>query len=147
MIRKFEINDTEQVMQLWLTVNTEVHDFIPADYWISKYHQVQEQILLADIYVSVQDQMIQGFAGMTGDYLAGIFIGNKFRSKGIGKSLLEYIKADHPSFSLNVYQKNQRAVNFYLREGLFMVSEGTDADTEEADYTMMWSKKKQDKCY
>lgn len=141
MIRKFEIDDTVQVMQLWLMVNMEVHDFIPADYWISKYHQVQEQILLADIYVSVQDRVIQGFAGMTGDYLAGIFVGSKFRSNGIGRSLLEYIKADHPLFSLNVYQKNQSAVNFYLREGLFIVSEGTDEDTEEADYTMMWSKK------
>lgn len=141
MIRKFEIDDTVQVMQLWLMVNMEVHDFISADYWISKYHQVQEQILLADIYVSVQDRMIQGFAGMTGDYLAGIFVGSKFRSNGIGRSLLEYIKADHPLFSLNVYQKNQSAVNFYLREGLFIVSEGTDEDTEEADYTMMWSKK------
>lgn len=141
MIRKFEKNDTVQVMQLWLMVNMEVHDFIPADYWIPKYHQVQEQILLADIYVSVQDQMIQGFAGMTGDYLAGIFVGSKFRSNGIGRSLLEYIKADHPSFALNVYQKNQRAVNFYLREGLFIVSEGTDEDTKEAEYAMVWSKK------
>lgn len=138
MIRKFEREDTLQVMQIWLEGNIETHDFIRKDYWVSHCSLVQEQLLQADIYVYEQDKNIQGFVGMTGDYLAGIFVDKKHRSMGIGKSLLEYIKKNYPEFSLNVYQKNRRAVNFYLREGLFIDSKGVDEDTGETDYTMRW---------
>lgn len=140
MIRKFEPKDTKRVMQLWLDSNTEAHDFIPNGYWLSQYQSVQEQLLQADIYVYEQDGEIWGFVGMTGDYLAGIFVDKRCRSTGIGKSLLACIKKNYPSFSLHVYQKNRRATDFYLREGLSIVSEGTDADTTEADYTMVWKK-------
>ena len=141
MIRKFETKDTERVMQIWLEVNIETHHFVPNDYWLSQYQSVQEQILEADIYVYEQDKEIQGFVGMMDDYLAGIFVDKKCRSMGIGNGLLEYIKKNHPTFSLNVYQKNRRAVDFYLREGLSIVSEGIDEDTGETDYTMVWNQK------
>lgn len=85
MIRKFETKDTERVMQIWLEANMEAHDFVPGDYWLSQYQSVQEQILQADIYVYQQDEKIQGFAGMTDNYLAGIFVDKKCRSTGIGK--------------------------------------------------------------
>lgn len=139
MIRKFETKDTERVMQIWLEVNIETHDFVPEDYWLSQYQGVQAQLIQADIYVFEQDKEIQGFAGMMGDYLAGIFVDKKSRSMGIGKGLLECIKRYYSAFTLNVYQKNRRAVDFYLREGLSVVSEGIDEDTAEKDYTMAWN--------
>lgn len=58
---------------------------------------------------------------------------------GIGKDLLACIKKNYPAFSLNVYQKNRRAVDFYLREGLSVVAKGIDEDTAESDYTMEWN--------
>ena len=141
MIRKFEKKDTERVMQIWLEMNIETHDFVPSKYWLSQYQSVQKQILQADIYVYEQDKEIQGFVGMMDDYLAGIFVDKKCRSMGIGKSLLECVKKNYPAFSLNVYQKNRRAVNFYLREGLSIVSKEIDEDTGETDYTMAWNQK------
>ena len=126
-------------MQIWLESNTEAHSFIPSDYWLSQYPSVQEQLLQADIYVYEQDKEIQGFVGMMGDYLAGIFVDKKCRSKGIGRCLFDCVKKNHPTFSLNVYQKNRRAVDFYLREGLSIVAKGIDTDTAEADYTMAWN--------
>lgn len=141
MIRKFKAQDAKVVMQIWLKGNVEAHDFVPREYWASQYHLVRQQLLQADIYVYEQEKEIQGFAGMVGDYLAGIFVDGKYRSMGIGKSLLEHIKKIHPMFSLRVYQKNERAVDFYLREGLLVVSEGVDEDTAETEYTMQWNKK------
>lgn len=140
MIRKFEKKDTEMVMQIWLEVNIETHDFVPSDYWLSHYQLVQEQLLQADIFVYEQDREIKGFVGMMDDYLAGIFVDKKCRSMGIGKVLLDCVKNNYVVFTLNVYQKNRRALDFYLREGLSIVSEGFDEDTNEADYTMAWNK-------
>lgn len=139
VIRKFETKDTERVMQIWLEVNIETHDFVPSEYWLSQYQSVREQLLQADIYVYEQDKEIQGFVGMMDNYLAGIFVDKKYRSMGIGKSLLECVKNNYPTFSLNVYQKNKRAVDFYLREGLSIVSKGIDENTAETEYTMVWN--------
>ena len=47
-----------------LEVNIETHNFVLSDYWLSQYQSVQEQLLLADIYVYEQDKKIQGFVGI-----------------------------------------------------------------------------------
>ena len=60
MIRNFEEKDTNQIMQIWLAGNTETHDFIPEDYWLSQFTSVQEQLLQANIHVYEQDSKICG---------------------------------------------------------------------------------------
>lgn len=138
MIRKFQSTDTGQVMNIWLRGNEDAHSFIPKDYWKSNYSMVQEQLLQAEVYVHETEGTIQGFVGIQENYLAGIFVKKEVRSTGIGKQLLDYVKAIHPVLTLNVYQRNRRAVEFYKREGFSITLEDIDPDTGEADYTMRW---------
>lgn len=149
MIRKLRREDIHQVMSIWLEGNLQAHNFIKENYWKAYYDSVQEQLLSAEVYVyeeereegkkdGLQHKSILGFAGMEGDYLAGIFVNQKFRSMGIGKCLLDHIKEYHTHFSLKVYQKNTKAIGFYHREGLVITAEGTDAETKEEEYTMTW---------
>lgn len=141
MIRKFQPDDTKRVMDIWLNSNIEAHSFVPKDYWISNYSFVQDQLIQANIYIYEQDSVIKGFVGMTDNYMAGIFVDKNFRSMGIGKMLIDYIKEIYPSFYLNVYKENRRAVDFYKREGLNIISEETDIDTQSQEYTMEWKNK------
>ena len=85
---------------------------------------------------------ILGFAGMAGDYLAGIFVDGEYRSRGVGKQLLEQVKRAHPSFSLHVYEKNRRAVEFYRREGLLEVSRQADGENGETEILMEWKEER-----
>lgn len=141
MIRRFSINDTKQVMQIWLEGNIDAHNFIPKEYWEANYMSVQNELLKATVFVyEDHNGKVLGFAGMTGNYLAGIFVDKSVRSTGIGKSLLSYIKEIYPSFYLNVYKKNNRAVKFYLKEGLTRTSESLDELTKEPEYTFTWNK-------
>lgn len=141
MIRRFSINDTKQVMQIWLEGNIDAHNFIPKEYWEANYMSVQNELLKATVFVyEDHNGKVLGFAGMTGNYLAGIFVDQSVRSTGIGKSLLSYIKEIYPSFYLNVYKKNNRAVKFYLKEGLTRTSESLDELTKEPEYTFTWRK-------
>lgn len=139
MIRKMKTCDIGPVMQIWLSSNIEAHSFVPRTYWQTNAPMVQKQLLQAEVYVYETKGTIQGFVGLQGDYLAGIFVEKQFRSDRIGKQLLDHVKGSHPALSLNVYQKNQRAVAFYQREGFSVISEGTDAETGEAEYTMYWN--------
>lgn len=140
MIRKLQNNDINRVMELWLNSNLEAHDFIPKEYWITNTTAVQEQLLQAEVYVYESDGTVLGFVGMQGNYLAGIFVDSTYRSTGIGKKLLDYVKDIYPIFTLGVYQKNCRAVAFYLREGLFISSEGIEEDTQNIEYIMTWNR-------
>lgn len=139
MIRSFKSDDIEHVFSIWLNGNIQAHNFIPVGYWKANAPMVREQLLSAEIYVYETDENILGFVGIQGDYLAGIFVKESSRSMGVGRQLLNYVKKIHPALSLNVYQKNSRAVEFYKREGFSVVSEGIDEGTGEADYTMTYT--------
>ena len=141
MIRTLQRTDIDHVMRLWLSGNEDAHPFIPKEYWLAHFSAVQEQILQAEIFVCETDHVIRGFIGITDGYIAGIFVDRPFRSHGIGKQLLDFTKQLHPSLSLSGYQKNQKAVSFYLREGFSVFSQSLDEDTNEREYTMIWNKK------
>ncbi len=138
MIRKFQKVDTKQVMQIWLNGNEEAHPFIPKEYWKSNFEMVQKHLLHAEVYVYEDAGTIYGFIGIQENYVAGIFVKKEVRSTGIGKQLLDYVKAIHQALTLNVYQKNRRAVEFYKREGFSIILENIETDTGEIDYTMHW---------
>lgn len=138
MIRKFEKNDIDGVMQIWLSGNLDAHSFISDEYWKSNYNLVQEQIQQADIFVYEDKGRICGFIGIVEGYIAGIFVDKDYRNHGIGKMLIEYVKQYYDVLTLNVYRKNERAVSFYHRQGFSTVSESIDCDTNEVEYKMKW---------
>lgn len=140
MIREFQKGDTEPVMKIWLQGNMDAHPFISKEYWKSSFEMVQEQILQAEVYVYEAENSIQGFIGIQEDYIAGIFVKQECRCAGIGKQLLDFVKTNHSVLTLNVYQKNRRAMGFYKREGFAITSEDIEPDMGEIDVTMCWHK-------
>ena len=61
--------------------------------------------------------------------------------QGIGKKLLDHAKQLHPLLKLHVYQKNGRAVRFYLREGFTCAEEHVDSATGESELLLTWENK------
>lgn len=139
MIRKMQKTDIDRVAEIWLDTNTEAHAFIPSRYWLDNYAAVKEQLAQAEVYVYESEGNIHGFIGLIDDYIAGIFVKHYAQSNGIGKELLDFMKGRKEELRLNVYQKNVRAVNFYQRERFKIQHEGTDKDTGEKDYLMVWT--------
>ena len=138
MIRKLQKVDINRVADIWLTTNLKAHFFISEQYWISNYEFVKEMLPQAEVYVYEDDKMIQGFIGVSDEYIEGIFVSDEMQSRGIGKILLDYIKDKKDRLQLKVYQKNVRAMSFYQREGFTIQSEGMDEFTGEKEYVMNW---------
>ncbi len=139
MIRKFEERDLETVMELWLAGNLQAHSFIPERYWKDSRELVRDLLPGAALYVCMEEtDRPDGFIGLSGDYIEGIFVREGKRSCGIGAALLDFAKQGHSVLSLRVYQKNVRAVKFYLRNGFHIRREGLDEGTGEKEYEMVW---------
>lgn len=139
VIRKFQPADLSQIMEIWLAGNISAHPFVEQSYWIDHRSMVHDALLEAEVLVAVDGSTVLGFAGLQDDYLAGIFIKDGFRNHGIGTQLLGAVKKSHPSFTLSVYAKNYRAVQFYRRQGLMITHRQID-ETGNVEYTMQWSK-------
>ena len=142
MVRKFETQDLDTVMQIWLQANLDAHAFIPASFWEAHFEMVRDLLPQAELYVheDAGTRQIDGFIGLTENHIEGIFVVKSARSKGIGKALLDYAKSRKPRLDLSVYQKNERALAFYQREQFTVQSEGIDEDTNEAELQMLWSR-------
>lgn len=140
MIRKYEHTDLDQVMKIWLDTNIRSHAHIPKGYWLDAYDMVREMLPQAELYVyeDGDTKQIEGFIGLTEDYIEGLFVREAAQSNGIGKQLLDHVKNSRPSLHLRVYQKNERAIRFYQREDFLIHSEDIDADTNEKEYRMIW---------
>ena len=141
MIRELRKVDINKVAEIWLDTNIKTHYFISAQYWKSNFELVKELLLQATVYVYEDKQEIQGFIGLSNEYIEGIFVSAEMQSQGIGKILLNYVKGKRNKLILNVYQKNTRAISFYQSEGFEMQYSGLDEATGEKDYVMAWQQK------
>ena len=141
MIRELRRVDINKVAEIWLDTNIKTHYFISAQYWKSNFELVKELLLQATVYVYEDKQEIQGFIGLSNEYIEGIFVSAEMQSQGIGKILLNYVKGKRNKLILNVYQKNTRAISFYQREGFEIQYSGLDEATGEKDYVMAWQQK------
>ena len=142
MIRAFKENDLSAVMQIWLDTNIKVHSFISKCYWTDNYDMVKDILPQAEVYVYEKDitNQIEGFIGLTDNYIAGLFVKENVQSEGIGKQLLDYVKDVKASLKLNVYDKNRRAIKFYQREQFVIRSETLDDNTKEKELIMVWKR-------
>lgn len=140
MIRKFENDDIDIIMQIWQDENIRAHQFIPNTYWENNYSYVKSVLPSAEIYVYIIKEKIVGFIGLDNDYIQGIFVDINNQYNRIGTSLLNKVKENRNNLILSVYKKNINAINFYKKNGFIITGERVDEDTNEVEYTMGWNK-------
>lgn len=108
MIRKSQSEDMASILALWMKSTIYAHPFIEERYW----HE--SEAIVRDVYLP--------------DALR----------HGIGKALLEYVQQRFPLLSLEVYQKNQSAVNFYHALGFRIEDSAWQEDTAHPTWIMSW---------
>ncbi|MBO0471406.1 GNAT family N-acetyltransferase [Enterococcus sp. DIV0242_7C1] len=138
-VEKLNSKELEEILEIWLTVNIEAHFFIPKNYWLEHLESVKEQLPLADLYLAIENDTIVGFLGLSNTYIAGIFVLSAYQNQKIGESLLNEVKSVNNQLSLSVYQKNQKALAFYLKHDFQIIDKQIDAN-DELEYQLIWKK-------
>lgn len=138
MIKKFDKYKRDEVMDIWIETNKLAHDFIDESYWMDNYNIVREMLPSANIMIYEED-IIKGFIGIIEDgYIAGLFVRKEFQGLGIGKKLINKAKDNYVKLTLDVYEKNFNAVNFYKKNGFKVIDKKKNKYTDEIEYTMKW---------
>lgn len=139
-IRAFNLNELDDIMEIWLNSNIDAHNFVDENYWKNNFETVKKIMPEADIDIAVLNNEIVGFIGIVDFYIAGIFIKKDYRKMGIGKELLDYSKNKYDKLSLSVYKKNEKAYNFYLKNEFTVLEENIDKENNEIEYYMIYNK-------
>ena len=138
MVRLMAAEEAGTVADIWLAANLDAHGFIPAEYWRGCQSAVREAIAASEAYVYEGPEGIEGFIGLEGEHIAGLFVRSGSRSRGLGHALLEAARAGRAGLSLSVYEKNAPARRFYEREGFRLAGRGVDGNTGETELAMIW---------
>lgn len=138
MVRLMAAEEAGTVADIWLAANLDAHGFIPAEYWRGCQSAVREAIAASEAYVYEGPEGIEGFIGLEGEHIAGLFVRSGSRSRGLGHALLEAARAGRAGLSLSVYEKNAPARRFYEREGFRFAGRGVDGNTGETELAMVW---------
>jgi putative acetyltransferase len=124
--------------KIWM--QTWQYGFLPTSRLTALLHPaVKAALPKADVFVFEQQGRILGFAGMNGEFIEGLFVLPGQQSNGIGKQMINHLKTLRSRLSLHVYQKNRRAVQFYLREGFSVTKSQLDCGTGQTELVMDWN--------
>lgn len=140
MIREYRPDDHEEVMELWLFGNMNVHDFIPVKYWKNNFTEVSRIMEIASVYVWEEKGHILGFVEAMETMVMGLFVAKEARKRSIGRALLDVLKMQQEELTLLVYEKNPKAIRFFMREGFKVQSEQIDEATKEKEILLRWTK-------
>lgn len=118
-IRPRVATDDAALAALWERSVRATHDFLSEDDIQFFYPLVRDAYLPAlTVWVGEQpDGTPAGFIATGGDTVEMLFIEPAQRGQGIGRQLLDHVKALHKTLGVDVNEQNPQAHGFYLHYG------------------------------
>ncbi|WP_426446482.1 N-acetyltransferase [Siccibacter colletis] len=139
MIRAARSDDLPALLELWLVSTTQAHPFIDENYWLESLGLVREVYLPGAQTWVWEENGLKGFISvMDARFIGALFVAPDALSQGIGKALIRHAMARFPDLSLEVYQKNTRAVHFYHRQGFRIEESAWQNETHHPTWIMRW---------
>ncbi len=115
--------DYDELTELWEASVKETHHFLtPADIASIKA-DVRNRYLPGANVVYMRDDAgaISGFVAIVGDKIEMLFVLPKYMGRSIGKRLFVHAVFEMKAGKLDVNERNEGAVGFYLRQGCKVV--------------------------
>ena len=140
MIQKWDATETGPLLELWLESTIYAHPFIAESYWRESLEVVRDVYLpAAATWVWQENDALKGFISvMDSRFVGALFVAPQAIRHGIGRARLDEVNQHYDWLSLEVYQKNVRAVNFYHAQGFRIEDCAWQDDTQHPTWIMHW---------
>ncbi len=134
-IKRAHLNDCDTLAGIWEKAVAETHYFLsPEDFAFYRSELPSYFDGLQLFIFEYTDGKIAGFAGIKGDKLEMLFVGE--RGKGIGKTLLDFAVKERYVTKVDVNAQNTAAVDFYRKYG-FRETGSSPIDGEGKPYPVI----------
>lgn len=141
MIRKYKTSDLERVYSIWLQASSIAHPFLEASF-VEKIKVAMKDIYIPNskTWVHEEENVVQGFVGMMGNEIGGLFISPDHQAKGIGTSLVNHVRDLYPNLEVEVFVKNEIGKPFYYKYGFEPLNEYFNEDAQQDVLRMKYTK-------
>lgn len=120
MIRKFEQEDTEDVVASWRSASELAHPFLSQTFLEKEAHDVRNDYLaLAETWVCEVDGRVVGFIAMIENVIGGLFIHPHYHGRGLGRALVDKALAEKGPLEVEVFRDNVIGRRFYQAYGFY----------------------------
>ncbi|MGL6490392.1 N-acetyltransferase [Aeromonas veronii] len=141
MIRPLLTTDLDAAVELWYQASVQAHDFIPAAFWHEQRAAMRDIYLPASkSWVYEEDGQLLGFISWYQGSVAALFISPDHQAHGLGRQLLEHLKAQYDRLELTVYAENEQARRFYTRNGFHEGEQRICEHSGHAEIIMHWQR-------
>ena len=130
MIRPYLPTDLEAVLDTWYQSTTLAHPFM-TEAFKAKERKNIEDIYIKNTITSVfeKEGSIIGFIAMIGNEVGAIFVQPAQIGKGIGRQLMDHVRAQHETLEVEVFKANTIGRAFYERYGFTYMKEYIHEET------------------
>jgi len=92
------------------------------------------------VIVAETEETIVGFCAYRGGWIDHLYVLPEHHGKGIGTALLDNAKNANHGLELWTFQKNRRAIGFYVKHGFFCaeLTDGSGNEEKEPDARFVW---------
>ena len=132
MIRIYQENDTEDVIEAWYQASLIAHPFLPDTFLAQEKVNLREIFLpRAQTWVCEKQGQVVGFMSLAGNEIGGLFVHPNWQRHGVGTSLVNNARSLHSILELDVFEANSLGRSFYASYGFVPVKTHRDEATGE----------------
>lgn len=130
MIRKYDPDDLAQLLEVWYDASRVAHPFLSTEFVDRERREVAETHLPnAETWVYEEDGSVVGFISLIGDEVGGLFVTSRRHRRGIGRALLDHVRASRDHLEVEVFEANRIGRSFYDAYGFEIVETQRHAET------------------
>ena len=124
MIRKYDNQDSDDLLEVWYQASVIAHHFMGDEFFAREREAIQNDHLpIAETWVYELEGKIVGFISLLGRCVGAIFVHPAVQRKGIGRSLMDHARSLYGKLELEVFKANLVGRAFYDQYGFKVVEE------------------------
>ena len=130
MIRKYKIEDTRKILDIWQQASNLAHPFFTLEFINQEMKNIIEKYLpKAQTFVYEENKIILGFVSMLDSEVGGLFVKPEKQRQGIGKKLIVYVSKFNKELEVEVFEANIVGIKFYKKYGFKEIKEYIHQET------------------
>lgn len=130
VIRKYQPEDSKEVLGVWASASTMAHPFLSREFMALERHNIPNVYLpKADTWVWEVDGQVVAFMSLLGNEVGALFVDPEAQRAGIGQALIDRARALRGELHVEVFKDNRLGRAFYAKCGFEVTRRGMHVET------------------